>query len=187
MRLTKWEGMDADGPRAVLVKREGPFAPILQEALRKLAQYEDMEETALKIKLDPGARMPTRAHDTDAGLDLYAMEDKVIWPDCKVGDGMVFDTGVHIELPPGTFGKIESKSGLNVNRGIVSHGGVVDEGYTGSIKVKLYNHGPRGYAVRKGDKIAQLIIQPYLAPPLELVDELEETERGDNGFGSSGR
>ena len=141
----------------------------------------------MKIKLDPGARMPTRAHDTDAGLDLYAMEDKVIWPDFKVGDGAVFDTGVHIELPPGTFGKIESKSGLNVKHGVVSHGGVVDEGYTGSIKVKLYNHGPRGYAVRKGDKIAQLIIQPYLAPPLELVDELEATERGEAGFGSTGR
>lgn len=141
----------------------------------------------MKIKLDPGAYMPTRAYETDAGLDLYSMEDAVIWPDSKVGDGVVFDTGVHIELPPGTFGKIESKSGLNVNHGVVSHGGVIDEGYTGSIKVKLYNHGPRGYAVRKGDKIAQLIIQPYLAPEMELVAFLDETERGDNGFGSSGR
>lgn len=141
----------------------------------------------MKIKLDPDAFMPTRAHATDAGLDLYAMEDKVIWPDCKVGDGMVFDTGVHIEIPRGYYGKIESKSGLNVNHGIVSCGGVIDEGYTGSIKVKLYNLGMRGYAVRKGDKIAQLIIQPYLAPELELVSHLDETERGSRGFGSSGR
>lgn len=141
----------------------------------------------MKIKLDPGAFIPTRAHATDAGLDLYAMEDRAIWPDCKVGDGMVFDTGVHIEIPHGYFGKIESKSGLNVNQGIVSCGGVIDEGYTGSIKVKLYNLGMRGYAVRKGDKIAQLIIQPYATPELELVAELEETERGDGGFGSTGR
>ena len=141
----------------------------------------------MKVKLDPGSYIPTRAHATDAGLDLYAMEDKVIWPDCKVGDGMVFDTGVHIEIPHGYFGKIESKSGLNVNQGIVSCGGVIDEGYTGSIKVKLYNLGMRGYAVRKGDKIAQLIIQPYATPELELVSHLDETERGDNGFGSSGR
>ena len=141
----------------------------------------------MKIKLDPGAFLPTRAHATDAGLDLYAMEDRVIWPDCKVGDGMVFDTGVHIEIPHGYFGKIESKSGLNVNHGIVSCGGVIDEGYTGSIKVKLYNLGMRGYAVRKGDKIAQLIIQPYTAPELELVSHLDDTERGDGGFGSTGR
>ena len=141
----------------------------------------------MKVKLDPGSYMPTRAHATDAGLDLYAMEDKVIWPDCKAGDGMVFDTGVHIEIPHGYYGKVESKSGLNVNQGIVSCGGVIDEGYTGSIKVKLYNLGMRGYAVRKGDKIAQLIIQPYAAPELELVSHLDETERGDNGFGSTGR
>lgn len=141
----------------------------------------------MKIKLDPGAFMPARAHEDDAGLDLFSMEDKVIWPDCKVGDGMVFDTGVHIEIPHGYYGKIESKSGLNVNQGIVSCGGVIDEGYTGSIKVKLYNLGMRGYAVRKGDKIAQLIIQPYAAPELELVSHLNETERGDNGFGSTGR
>lgn len=141
----------------------------------------------MKVKLEPGAIMPTRAHSTDAGLDLYAMEGKVIWPDCKVGDGQVFDTGVHLEIPHGYYGKVESKSGLNMNNGIVSCGGVIDEGYTGSIKVKLYNLGTRGYAVRKGDKIAQLVIQPYAAPELELAEELEETERGDNGFGSTGR
>lgn len=141
----------------------------------------------MKIKLDPGAYMPARAHEDDAGLDLFSMEDKVIWPAALVGDGAVFDTGVHMEIPHGYFGKIESKSGLNVNSGVVSHGGVVDSGYTGSIKVKLYNHGPRGYAVRKGDKIAQIVIQPYAAPELELVSHLDETERGSRGFGSSGR
>lgn len=141
----------------------------------------------MKIKLDEGALLPTRAHATDAGLDLYSREDKIIWPAALVGDGQVFDTGVHIELPAGYFGKIESKSGLNVKQGIVSCGGVIDEGYTGSIAVKLYNLGPRGYAVRKGDKIAQLVIQPYSAPELELVVELAETDRGDAGFGSTGR
>ena len=137
----------------------------------------------MKVKLDSGAVMPTRAHYTDAGLDLYCRERKRIW----AGQSAVFDTGVHIELPKGYFGKVESKSGLNVNHGIVSLGGVIDEGYTGSIKVKLYNEGTEGYVFERGEKIAQLIIQPYLAPALELVDELEETDRGESGFGSTGR
>lgn len=137
----------------------------------------------LKVKLDDGARMPTRAHETDAGLDLYAVEGKIIWP----GFSRTFDTGVHIELPQGYYGKIESKSGLNVNHSIVSCGGVIDEGYTGSIKVKLYNFGTEDYRIDDGDKIAQLIIMPYAAPELELVDELVETPRGDQGFGSTGR
>ena len=137
----------------------------------------------MNVKLDNGAVMPTRAHDTDAGLDLYCRETKMLW----AGKSVVFDTGVHVELPHGYFGKIESKSGLNTKHGIVSLGGVIDEGYTGSIVVKLYNCGSESYRFQKGDKIAQMIIQPYLAPALELVDFLEETERGNDGFGSTGR
>lgn len=76
---------------------------------------------------------------------------------------------------------------MNVNHSVVSCGGVIDEGYTGSIKVKLYNLGTEPYTVHAGDKIAQLIIQPYAAPELELVEHLDETERGENGFGSTGR
>ena len=98
-----------------------------------------------------------------------------------------FDTGVHIEIPRGYYGKIESKSGLNVNDSIVSCGGVIDEGYTGSIRVKLYNFGKADKHFSVGDKIAQIIIQPYSTPELELADELSETERGDNGFGSTGK
>lgn len=137
----------------------------------------------LKIKLDPGAVMPTRAHETDAGLDLYSREMKLIRP----GRSAVFDVGVHIAFPRGWYGKIESKSGLNMKYGVVSCGGVIDEGYTGSIVVKLYNLSSEPYAVMEGDKIAQLVIMPYLAPELEKVEDLEQTERGDNGFGSTGR
>lgn len=136
----------------------------------------------MKIMLDKDAKMPTRAYPTDAGLDLYAMENQTILP----GGSAVFDTGVHIELPPNTVGMIKSKSGLNVRWGLVSEG-VIDVGYTGSIKVKLYNHSRNRYEVKKGDKISQLVILPFLTPPLELVDSLEDTERGGNGFGSSGR
>ena len=136
----------------------------------------------MKIMLDEGAILPTRAHPQDAGLDLYAKEEQVIMD----GGSAIFDTGVHVELPAGTFGQLLSKSGLNVVYNIVSCGGTIDEGYTGSIKVKLYNLGEKPYLIRKGQKICQLVIIPCLKPELELVDHLEDTERGSNGFGSSG-
>ena len=135
----------------------------------------------MKIMLDEGAYMPTRAHKADAGLDLYARETTIV----PAKESAKFDTGVHIELPPNTVGFLKSKSGLNL-KGIQSEG-VIDEGYTGSIVVKLYNHSGRDYIVNKEDKISQLVILPMLKPELELVDSLDDTERGNNGFGSSGR
>ena len=136
----------------------------------------------MRVKLDSGAIMPTRAFETDAGLDLYSPFYEYIPPHGSV----TIDTGVHIELPRNTVGMVKSRSGLNVKHGIQSEG-VIDVGYTGSIKVKLYNHSVNGYIVDKGDKISQLVILPILTPDLELVEELEETERGNGGFGSTGR
>lgn len=136
----------------------------------------------MKVMLDPGAYLPTRSHSTDAGLDLYSREDMYI----PVNGSAVFDTGVHIELPPNTYGKLESKSGLNVNHDIVSCGGVIDQGYTGSIKVKLYNMGDRLYWVGKGMKIVQLVVVPCLYETVEEGEILMDTERGDSGFGSTG-
>jgi dUTP pyrophosphatase len=98
----------------------------------------------------------------------------------------VFDTGVHVEIPEGYVGFIKSKSGLMVNHNITTDG-TIDAHYTGSIKVKLFNHGEASYLVQAGDKIAQLVIMPCVQPRLELVDSLEETDRGDAGFGSTGR
>ena len=137
----------------------------------------------IRIKLDENAFMPTRAYQTDAGLDLYAVENRVLLP----GGNAVFDTGLHIELEPGYYGKIESRSGLNVKSDVVSCGGVIDQGYRGSIKVKLYNLGKRTCEIERGSRIAQLIIQPCLTPEIEVVEELDEAERGDNGFGSTGK
>lgn len=137
----------------------------------------------MKIKLDDGAFVPVRAHETDAGLDLRTPKGFTIFPH----DSAVIDTGVHVQLPHGTYGKLESKSGLNVKRDIVSCGGTIDEQYTGSIKVKLYNLGDIPYRFEAGDKIIQLIVQPCLYESVEITDELEETDRGDNGFGSSGK
>ena len=137
----------------------------------------------MKIKLDEGAYAPTRAHSTDAGLDLYARDNKIV----PAYGSAIFHTGVHVKLPKGTAGVVISKSGLNVNYGITSTG-LIDEGYDGSITVKLYNNTHRGYYVAKGDKISQLMIVPVLYEPVEIVDDLEqESERGSNGFGSTGR
>ena len=135
----------------------------------------------LKVKLDPGAKMPTRAHETDAGLDLYAMYKRII----PAGGSMCFDTGVHMEIPEGYAGFLKSKSGLNVNFGI-SGEGVIDCGYTGSIMVKLYNHSTASVEIERGQKISQLVILPIATPELYEVDELEDTDRGNGGFGSTG-
>lgn len=136
----------------------------------------------MRIVLDNNAIMPTRAHSTDAGLDLYSPEDHII----KAHSDVVIDTGVHIELPENTAGLLKSKSGLNVIYSITSDG-VIDVGYTGSIKVKLYNHSNQNYSVSKGDKITQLLIVPIVAPELEVVKNLKPTDRGNAGFGSTGK
>ena len=133
----------------------------------------------MKIKLDDFAIMPTRAHRTDAGLDIYSPID------FTVEDSFVINTGVHVELPAGTVGFLKSKSGLNVNYGIVSEG-VIDEGYTGAIRVKLYNNSGTPVRFKRGEKITQLVILPCIIPEIEQADKLDETERGDRGFGSTG-
>jgi len=137
----------------------------------------------MKIKIDDGAYMPERAHSTDAGLDIRSRCDRLI----KAHTSSVFKTGVHVQLPHGTAGLLVSKSGLNVKHGITSTG-LIDEGYTGEIAVKLYNNSDEDYVVKAGDKISQLVIFPVMYADVKQVQELEgNTERGDSGFGSSGR
>ena len=135
----------------------------------------------MRITLDAGAFMPTRAHKTDAGLDLYAMHSAVI-PPC--GHKMI-ETGIHAEIPVGMVGLLTSKSGL-MSKGITSRG-TIDSGYTGSIKAVLYNHSHSCVEIEVGQKITQLVILPIITPELEVVDSLEETDRADGGFGSSGK
>ena len=136
----------------------------------------------LLVQLDEGAYMPVREHATDGGLDLKSPIDCCVQP----GDSAAIDTRVHAQLPPNTTGEVVCKSGLNVNHGLTGEG-VIDEGFTGSIVVKLYNHTPKEYYINKGDKISQLVILPVLRPTPVQVDKIEGGERGDNGFGSTGR
>ena len=135
----------------------------------------------LKVKLDEGAYMPERAHATDAGADLRTPADV----DVPAFKWATVDTGVHVELPPNTVGMLKSKSGLNVKHHIVSEG-VIDEGYTGSIVVKLYNHGGEHVHLARGTKVTQLVVMPVEYPGFEQVDALSPTPRGDAGFGSTG-
>lgn len=136
----------------------------------------------MRIKLDKGAIAPTRAHETDAGLDLYAREDVVI-PNLSSAN---FYTGVHVELPKGCAGLLVSKSGLNVKHGITSTG-LIDEGYCGEIVVKLFNHSNLEYTVKRGDKISQLVVLPVRYEGVEIVEDISGGARGENGFGSSGK
>lgn len=136
----------------------------------------------LRVRLDEGAYLPQRAHPTDAGLDLRTPVDAYV----RAGGSTVIDTGVHIQLPHGTVGMLKSKSGLNVKDGIVSEG-VIDEGYTGTILVKLYNHGTEAKQFSRGDKITQLVVLPVLYVKVEQAEEIQGGDRGDGGFGSTGR
>lgn len=137
----------------------------------------------MNIYVEKGAHVPERAHKTDAWLDIKARDNKLV----KAHGGAFLHTGLHVQLPHGTAGLLVSKSGLNVNHGITSTG-LIDEGYTGEILVKLYNHSDESYLVHAGDKISQLVIIPVLYEDINLCDSLDEnTERGDKGFGSSGK
>lgn len=136
----------------------------------------------MEIMLDEGAYMPTRGHATDAGLDLRTPKDVTV----PAYGNTTVDTGVHVMLPHGCAGLLVSKSGLNVRHDITSTG-LIDEGYTGSIVVKLYNNGSEDHEFEAGDKITQLVIIPVVCDPLEQTAAFLPSERGDNGFGSTGR
>lgn len=140
----------------------------------------------MKIALDPGAKMPTRAHPYDAGLDLYMPLNVAAETVLPFGGSVTIDTGTHIAVPQHFCGLVKSKSGLMSKHRIFTDG-TVDADYTGSIQVTLVNHGDHSYTFQPGDKIAQLVIVPCCLPILEPVDSLERTDRGDNGFGSTGR
>lgn len=133
--------------------------------------------------LHPDARIPTRAHDQDAGFDLYAIEPATVGPGCIVK----VRTGIAIGVPPGQVGDIRPRSGL-ASRGVTvaNSPGTIDPGYSGEVIVMLHNRGRDLLNVHKGDRIAQLVFTYTNTQPLQVVDELDTTERGSDGFGSTG-
>ena len=139
----------------------------------------------IKIKkLDPKAVIPTRGSDAAAGVDLHAPKALVIHPN---SNGVV-STGLAIEIPDGYFGAIFARSGMATRKGLrpANCVGVIDSDYRGEIKVVLHNDSDIIRPVQEGDRVAQLVILPYEPIEFDEVDELNDTDRGIGGFGSTG-
>lgn len=136
----------------------------------------------INFTLDVGAFTPMKAHNSDAGFDLKTPSDVYV----PARGSATVDTGVHIEIPEGYCGLLVSKSGLNVKHNLNTTG-LIDCGYTGSIVAKVHNMSDVPYVFHNGDKITQLVLLPILNVELVEVESLDKTERGDNGFGSSGK
>lgn len=153
----------------------------------RIAKMKKGNYETVRIKLKENAKKPTVATKYSAGLDLYCAEKKNIT--LKPGEAYLFDTGVVMELPEGTFGGLYARSGLSTKRGLMLMNGVgvIDRDYRNSIKVPLRNMGKEPQTIKPNDRIAQLVIQEYVQAELVEADELTVTERGGNGFGSSGR
>jgi dUTP pyrophosphatase len=134
-------------------------------------------------KLDPRAKLPVRAHEGDAGLDLCALEGCVI----GAGERGVVGTGIAIAVPPGHVGLIMDRSGLAAKQGITNLGGVIDAGYRGEWKVIMLNTSDASYEVAAGERIAQILVVPIALPDVCEVSELDDTMRGEGHFGSTGR
>ncbi len=133
-------------------------------------------------RLAPSAKLPVFANPHDAGLDLYALESVTLLPHERAQ----LRTGIALAIPPGYVGLIWDKSGLSHRFGLKTIGGVIDSGYRGEVLVGLINTGSESHTFAPGDKIAQILIQQVEAPEIYEVDELDETVRGAQGFGSSG-
>ena len=132
-------------------------------------------------KLDPRAKLPLRAHPTDSGADLFALEHTVLPPHATVK----VRTGIAVELPPNTSGIIWGKSSVE-SKGIKAMAGLVDAPYRGELLVCMHNLTDAAFAFEAGQKVAQLVVLPTLYPHFEEAEELSDTSRGSGGFGSTG-
>lgn len=152
----------------------------------------------LRVKLlYPDSKVPTRGSEYAAGYDLYAenvpLEKDSLNSEHDIqvlpGKTLKVGTGIAVELPKGTFGAIYARSGLGIKHGIVPANcvGIIDEDYRGEIVVALHNHSNKPFVFKFGDRIAQLVIQPYIETDIRIISELSDTERGNGGFGSTGK
>jgi dUTP pyrophosphatase len=140
------------------------------------------EPMILKVKrIHPEARLPEYGHPGDAGVDLFSVADIDLAP----GQVQAVPTGIQVAVPAGHVGLVWDKSGISL-KGVHRLAGVVDAGYRGEVRVVLINLGSETFSVRKGMKIAQMLVQPVAAVKVREADELDETSRGDGGFGSTG-
>lgn len=140
---------------------------------------------SLKVQLrSENATVPTKGSSTAAGYDIYSSEDCTI--DAQ-GQGLV-STDISFTVPVGTYGRIAPRSGLAVKHGIQTGAGVVDRDYTGEVKIVLFNHSKKNFEIKKGDRIAQLILEKIVDDAeIVVVESLEKSLRGEGGFGSTGK
>ena len=134
------------------------------------------------LRVNPEATLPTRAHADDAGLDLYNLEDFHL----EAGEGRTVKTGIALAVPPGHVGMVADRSSLG-KRGLKTAGGIIDAGYRGEIHIVLWNISGEVFELKRGERLAQLLIVPIATPAVEEVTSLDETARGAKGFGSSGK
>lgn len=147
-----------------------------------------MEKTRVKIKkLYEDAIIPTYGTKNAAGADLYAYLERP--EEIKPGETKFISTGLCMEIPEGLAGFVYARSGLSCKQGLAPANkvGVVDADYRGEVKVVLHNHSDKTAIVEKGQRIAQIVFAPYVFGEFEEVDELEDSERGTGGFGSTGK
>jgi dUTP pyrophosphatase len=137
----------------------------------------------LKVKkISPRAKLPSYGHPGDAGLDLYSAVDHVLGP----GEVFAVPTGIKVAIPRGQVGLIWDKSGISL-KGVHRLAGVVDAGYRGEIQVVMINLGREAFEIKAGMKVAQMLVQPVNEVSVVEADDLDETSRGEGGFGSTGR
>lgn len=136
------------------------------------------------MKIDPDAILPSKAHPTDAGYDLYAVQTLTIQP----GESALVGTGIAMALPTATEAQVRPRSGIALKHQVtvLNAPGTIDADYRGEVKVILINHGRVSFQIEKGMKIAQMVIAPVLATQLSEASSLDDTQRGEGGFGSSG-
>ena len=136
----------------------------------------------LRVKrIHPEAKLPVYGHPGDAGLDLFSVIEREIGP----GEVFAVPTGIQVALPAGHVGLVWDKSGIAL-KGVHRLAGVIDAGYRGEVQVVMINLGPAPFAVRKGMKIAQMLVQPVVTVSVVETDSLDDTSRGQGGFGSTG-
>lgn len=142
-----------------------------------------MREIKIKL-LDKDAKIPSRSNPTDAGADIFSLEDSTIGP----GERAIVNTGISIEIPEGFYGRVAPRSGLAAKHGIDILAGVIDSSYRGEVKVVMLNTDrEKSFHVSKGDRIAQLIIESHFNYPIVESESLQESDRGSCGFGSTGK
>jgi len=134
-------------------------------------------------KLKENAVVPRYAHEGDAAMDLFSVEDYVV----GAGKRVLVSTGIAMELPEGYFASIRGRSGLALKKGICILGGVIEHSYRGEYGVVVLNTGDEDFVIKVGDKVAQVVVAPVATADVEVVDELSESERGDGAWGSTGK